>query len=73
MKPASVIIEGEEEYEVEKILNKRRIRRKEKFLVRWKEYMVEADTWEDRGNLENAGKLVEEFEREYGEEAKEVR
>jgi len=35
--------------------------------------MVEADTWEDRGNLENAGKLVEEFEREYGEEAKEVR
>jgi len=34
---------------------------------------VEADTWEDRGNLKNMGKLVEEFEREYGEEAKEVR
>ena len=31
------------------------------------------NTWEDRGNLKNAGKLVEEFEREYGEEAKEVR
>ena len=29
--------------------------------------------WEDRRNLKNAGKLVEEFEREYGKEAKEVR
>jgi len=31
------------------------------------------DTWEDRGNLKNAGKLIEEFEREYGEEDEEVR
>ena len=73
MKPASVIIEGEEEYEVEKILNKRRIRRKEKFLVRWKGYTAEVDTWEDRGNLKNTGKMVEEFEREYREEDEEVR
>ena len=72
-KPAPVIIEGEEEYEVEKILNRRRIRGKDKFLVRWKGYTAEADTWEDRGNLKNAEKLVEEFEREYGEEDEEVR
>ena len=32
--PKPVIIEGEEEFEVEKILNKRVVRRKEKFLVR---------------------------------------
>jgi len=43
-KPAPVIIEGEEEYEVEKILNKRRIRGKDKFLVCWKGYTAEADT-----------------------------
>jgi len=73
MKLALVIVEGEEEFEVEKILNKRKIRGKDKFLVRWKGYTVEADTWEDRGNLKNAGKLVEEFEREYGEENEEVR
>jgi len=73
MKPALVIIEGEKEYEVEKILNKRRIQGKEKFLVRWKGYTAEADTWEDRGNLKNASKLVEEFEREYGEGDEEVR
>jgi len=33
MKPAPVIVEGEKEYEVEKILNKRKIRGKDKFLV----------------------------------------
>jgi len=73
MKPAPVIIEGEEEYKVEKILNKRRVWGRDKFLVCWKEYIAEADTWEDRGNLKNAGKLVEEFKREYGEEDEEVR
>jgi len=32
--PKLVIIEGEEEFEVEKTVNKRTVRRKEKFLVR---------------------------------------
>jgi len=31
--PPLVIVEGEEEYKVEKILNKRKVRRKNKFLV----------------------------------------
>ena len=35
--------------------------------------MAEEDTWESRENLENAKKLVEEFEREYREEVKELR
>ena len=43
-KPAPVIIKGEEEYEIEKILNKRKIREKDKFLVCWKKYMAEANT-----------------------------
>ena len=46
------------------------VRGKKEFLVRWKGYMVEEDTQENRENLENARKLVEEFEREYGQEAK---
>jgi len=71
--PKPVIIEGEEEFKVEKILNKRMVREKEKFLVRWKEYTVEKDTWENRENLENAKELVEEFERKYGEEVEELR
>jgi len=58
---------------VEKILNKRTVRGKKKFLVRWKGYTVEEDIWENRENLENVKELVEEFEREYREEAKELR
>jgi len=71
--PKPVIIEEEEEFEVEKILNKRMVRRKEKFLVRWKDYTVGEDTWENKENLENAKELVEEFEREHREEVKELR
>jgi len=58
---------------VEKILNKRVVREKERFLVQWKGYIAKEDTWESRENLENAKELVEEFEREYREEAKEIR
>jgi len=58
---------------VEKILNKRTVRGKKKFLVRWKGYMAEEDTWENRENLKNAKELVEEFKREYRKEAKELR
>ena len=58
---------------MEKILNKRTVRGKKKFLVRWKGYTVEEDIWENRENLENVKELVEEFEREYREEAKELR
>ena len=46
---------------------------KEKFLVQWKGYIAKGDTWESRENLENAKELVEEFEREYGEEVEELR
>jgi len=71
--PKSVIIEGKKEFEVEKILNKRIVQGKEKFLVQWKGYMAEEDMWESRENLGNAKELVEEFEREYREEAEELR
>jgi len=49
------------------------VQRKEKFLVQWKGYTAEGDMWESRENLENAKELVEEFERVYGEETKELR
>ena len=71
--PLPVIIKGEEEYEVEKILNKRKFRGKDRYLVQWKRYTVEEDTWELRENLENARDLVERFEEEYGEELRQAR
>jgi len=63
--PAPVIIKEEEKWEVERILNKRKVRGKDKYLVRWKGFTVESDTWEGRENLENAKEAIEEFEKEY--------
>ena len=69
--PQSVVIKGEEEWEVEKIMNKRQIQGRDKYLVRWKGCMAEEDTWESRENLKNASDLVKEFEKEYGREKEE--
>jgi len=67
-----VIIEGEEKWKVEKILNKQQIREKDKYLVRWKGFMAESNTWEGRENLENAKEAVEEFEKEYQRDIEEI-
>jgi len=58
-----VEVEGVEEWEVEKILNKKKMSGVEKYLIRWKGFMAEGDTWERRDNLKNADELIEEFER----------
>ena len=69
--PQPVVIEEEEEWEVEKIINKRKVQGREKYLVWWKGYTAEENTWESRENLKNAMELVEEFEREYRREEEE--
>ena len=55
-------LKGVEEWEVEKILNKKKIRGVEKYLIWWKGFTVEGDTWERKENLKNAEELIEEFE-----------
>ena len=55
-------VEGVEEWEVEKILNKRKIRGMEKYLVRWKGFIAEHNTWEKGEDLGHAKKALEEFE-----------
>ena len=62
--PLPVEIEGEKEYKIEKILDRQDVRGKLKYLVRWKEYTAEEDTWKRLENLENTMNLVKEFEQE---------
>jgi len=56
-----VEVEGVEEWEVEKILNKKKMREVVKYLIRWKGFTAKGDTWERRENLKNAEELIEEF------------
>ena len=60
-----MVIEEEEEWKVEKIMNKRWVWGKEKYLVQWKGCTAEEDTWENKENLKNTSELVEEFEKKY--------
>ena len=69
--PLLVEIEGEKEYKVKKILNRRDVRGKPKYLVRWKKYIAEKNTWKGLENLENVMDSAEEFEKEIRE--KEIR
>ena len=65
-----VEVEGVEEWEVEKILNKKKIRGVEKYLVWWKGFMAEGDTWEGIENLKNAEEAIKKFERKMSVEVR---
>jgi hypothetical protein len=65
--PPSVTIEGEEEYEIETIIKSgmrgQGRRRGLQYLVRWKGYGPESDTWVREDDMAHARDLIEEFER----------
>jgi len=48
--------------ESRKNIKQEKIRGVEKYLIWWKGFTVEGDTWERKENLKNAEELVEEFE-----------
>ena len=60
--PPVIMANDEEEYEIERILNSRRKGPyKVEYLVRWKTYGPEEDSWIKSDEMENAQELVEEF------------
>ena len=61
--PAPIEVDGEEEYEVAEVRDSRHYGRwhKLQYLVRWKGYGPEHDSWEDAADLEHAEELVEAF------------
>ena len=54
----------EKKYIVEEILDKQEKKGKMKYLVKWKGYTAEKNTWEGLENLKNVMKKVKEFEKE---------
>ena len=72
--PPPVKVAGEKEYEVEEILDRQERRGKTRYLVKWKGYTVEENTWEGLENLKNAMEKVEEFEKgRFEEEIRRIR
>jgi hypothetical protein len=51
-----------EEYEVETILDKRILRNRPQYLIKWMGYPLHDATWEPLENLENAKETIKEFE-----------
>ena len=61
--PKPVEVDRVGEQEVEKILNKRKVRRVIKYLVYQERFIAEYYTWKKEEDLENVKELVDEFER----------
>ncbi|KAG9225531.1 hypothetical protein CCMSSC00406_0003034 [Pleurotus cornucopiae] len=59
--PPLVQIQGENEYEVENILDSRLRQGRLEYLVKWKGYTDEHNTWEPKKNLENAPEQTRAF------------
>ena len=59
--PLPEVIEGHLEYEIDHIVNHRRMGDTLEFLVNWKGYSTSDDTWEPESNLKNCPKLLREY------------
>ena len=59
--PLPELIDSEEEFEVEQILNSRNFRRRLEYLVCWKGYGVEENQWIPACDAVNAPELIAEF------------
>ena len=59
------LVEEEEEYEVEAILNSRKKGQYIEYLVKWKGYSDAKNSWEPRENVHHAKEEVENFHKQY--------
>jgi hypothetical protein len=58
-----VVVDGEEEWEVEEVVDSRRRYRKLEYKVKW--VGDEETTWQPAGDLEHAADMVEIFHQKY--------
>jgi hypothetical protein len=59
--PGPLEVEGEEEYEVEEIVDSERRPNGWYYRVKWKGYGPESNTWEPKANLEHAEDILKKY------------
>ena len=61
--PLPDLINGEEEYEVEQILKHRGCPKCHQYLIRWKGYTADEDSWQNKTDLGNTSELLQEYKK----------
>jgi hypothetical protein len=59
--PLPTVIDGELEYEVEAILDDKLLNKQKWYLVKWKGFPTEDNTWEPSYNLTNCSTLLQQY------------
>src|SRR6266478_4532120 len=65
IKPPPDVIDGEKEYEVEAILASRPKGKGIEYLIRWKGYGTNEDSWQPERNLSHMDKMLKEYKMKY--------
>ena len=63
--PPPIIVDSEEEFEVEEVLDSKFMRKRLFYLVKWKGYPVSENSWQPAADLKNALELVNSFHSKY--------
>ena len=63
--PSPELIDGEEEYEIDKILKHRVVRNQRQFLVSWKGYPLSEAEWKKEKELSHAKELLKAYKRKH--------
>ena len=63
IRPPPELVNGEEEYEVERILKHRGHPKRHQYLIRWKDYEADEDSWIPEKDLGNSSEILLEYKK----------